>query len=108
MKKNKYFASSTSGNYNLSNSNTIPHLRICILSLFTETPALVFVFHSTLDVGRSTCPQRSRLRGGRVFDVHLLICSMFIFFSKYWVSEIQKFKVYGVFVGNEPEYEIIG
>jgi hypothetical protein len=48
-----------SDGYNLSNSNTIPHLRICILILFTETPVLVFVFHLTLDVGRS------------MFNVHL-------------------------------------
>jgi len=67
--KNKHFVSYASGDYNLSNFNTILHLRICILSFFTETPVLVFVFHSSFDVGCS------------MFDVHLLICSMFIFFS---------------------------
>jgi hypothetical protein len=74
--KNKHFVSYASGDYNLSNFNTILYLRICILSFFTETPVLVFVFHSSFDVGCS------------MFDVHLLICSMFIFFSKHWGSDV--------------------
>jgi hypothetical protein len=40
------------------------------LSSFNEILALVFVFHSTFDVGRS------------MFDVHLLICSTFIISRK--------------------------
>jgi hypothetical protein len=47
--KNKHFVSYASGDYNLSNFNTILYLRICILSFFTETPVLVFVFHSSFD-----------------------------------------------------------
>ena len=45
-------------------------MSLCSSNYFNRIPALVFVFHSTFDVGRS------------MFDVHFLICSMFVFLSK--------------------------
>jgi len=73
------------------NSNTIPCLRICALSFFTETLALVFVFHSTFDVGRS------------MLDVHLLICSTFIISKKPSTQSFRRKKQlrdYGVMDGE--------